>query len=226
MSVTHFTQDSHPQDRRPAGQGDAADPLAQAIETMGVCMSFAKDEEIYGQGEDADLISRVVTGSVRTSRFMSDGRRQVAGFFHAGDVFGAEPGPEHRFSAEGLSDCTVQVLKRSALKGLADRDLRLERRLWALTVDELRHAQDHSLLLARKTACERVASFLLEMSDRFGRDDLELSMGRQDIADYLGLTIETVSRMLTQLQNSKLIEIAHSRTLKVRDRQGLIDLSE
>ena len=225
MSATHFTEDSQPQDRRPSS-ATVGDPLAQAIEAMGVCMTFAKDEEIYGQGEDADLIYRVVSGSVRTSRFMSDGRRQVAGFYHAGDVFGAEPGPEHRFSAEGLSDCTIQVLKRSALKSLADRDLSLERRLWALTVDELRHAQDHSLLLARKTACERVASFLLEMSDRFGRDDLELAMGRQDIADYLGLTIETVSRVLSKFKGRGVIRLRSLRQVEVRNWNLLRQLAE
>lgn len=204
----------------------SCDPLVEAIDVMGLRMSFAKDEEIYGQGEEADLIYRVVRGSVRTVRFMADGRRQIGGFHHAGEIFGFECGPEHRFCAEALGEATVMVLKRSALRGLTERDPGLERSLWTLTVEQLGHAQDHMLLLARKTACEKVSSFLLEIADLAGRDEVDLPMGRQDMADYLGLTIETVSRMLTQLQNSNLIEIAHSRTLKIRNRRGLVDLSE
>jgi CRP/FNR family nitrogen fixation transcriptional regulator len=202
------------------------DPLVEAIDAMGVLMTFAKEEEIYGQGEETDLIYRVVRGCVRTIRFMADGRRQIGGFYNPGDVFGVEPGSEHRYAAEGVSDCAVVVLKRSALRGAIERDRDVERRLWALMVGELEHAQDRLLLLGRKTACEKVASFLLEMADRANANHFDLPMGRQDMADYLGLTIETVSRMLTQLQQSNIIEIANCRTLRIRNRQALTDLSD
>jgi CRP/FNR family nitrogen fixation transcriptional regulator len=210
---------------RPANSNEAGgDPLFEVIDAMGVRMSFGKDEEIYGQGEEADLVYRVVRGHVRTVRCMADGRRQVGGFHSAGDVFGIENGAEHRFSAEALGDCVVMVLRRSVLRSQAAADPRIERGLWALTVHELELAQEHMLLLGRKTACEKVASFLLDVA---GDDDcIELPMGRQDIADYLGLTIETVSRMLTQLQCSGLIAFPQTRRLKVRNRQGLADLSE
>ena len=107
-----------------------------------------------------------------------------------------------------------------------ERNPNLERRLWAVTVRELEHAQDHMLLLSRMTACERVASFLLESSGRVGADRFDLAMGRQDMADYLGLTIETVSRMLTQLQRSNLIEVCSLRTVHIRARQTLAELGE
>jgi CRP/FNR family nitrogen fixation transcriptional regulator len=225
MSITHHTPSHHAANARLTA-GAAGDPLADAIDQMGVRMVFAKDEEIYGQGEDADLIYRVVTGCVRTTRFLADGRRHIGGFYYPGDIFGMEPGPEHRFSAEGLSDCAIVVLKRSALRHLMERDHDMERRLWALTVHELAHAQELMLLLGRKTACEKVASFILDMADRAQSERFELPMGRQDMADYLGLTIETVSRMLTQLQQSRVIEISGCRTLRIVNRTALEDLSE
>ena len=209
----------------PANANEAGgDPLYEVIDAMGVRMTFEKDDEIYGQGEDADLVYRIVRGHVRTVRCMADGRRHVGAFYAAGEVFGLETGLEHRFSAEALGDCVVMVLRRSVLRSQALADSRIERRLWALTAHELELAQDHMLLLGRKTACEKVASFLVDIAG--GRDCIELPMGRQDMADYLGLTIETVSRMLTQLQCSGLIAFPHTRHLKIRDRQALAELSE
>jgi CRP/FNR family nitrogen fixation transcriptional regulator len=178
-------------------------------------MSFAKDEEVYAQEEDADLIYRVVSGVVRTTRLLSDGRRQVGDFYQAGDLFGLEVGVQHRYSAEALCDCTIQVVKRSALKAQAEEG-ELDRAIWEATCRDLERAQDHVLLLGRKTACEKVASFLMDLAGRGPAEAIDLPMGRQDIADYLGLTIETVSRMLTQLQSSKVVEFASCRQFRVR----------
>jgi CRP/FNR family nitrogen fixation transcriptional regulator len=225
MSAAYAISDNSPAGVPAANfNGAGGDALLDVIEAMGVRMSFGKDEEIYGQGEEADLVYRIVRGHVRTVRCMADGRRQVGGFHGVGDVFGVEAGAEHRFSAEALDDCVLMVLRRSVLRSQAAADPRIERRLWALTVHELEMAQEHMLLLGRKTACEKVASFLLVMAA--DEDCIELAMGRQDMADYLGLTIETVSRMLTQLQCSGFIAFPQTRRLKVRDRRGLADLSE
>src|SRR5215216_4289185 len=90
------------------------DVLGDVMSQMGLRMTFARDEEIFGQDEDADLVYRVLEGAVRTTRLMSDGRRQIGDFYFEGDLFGLEHGETHKFSAEALSDCVVQVLKRSA----------------------------------------------------------------------------------------------------------------
>jgi CRP/FNR family nitrogen fixation transcriptional regulator len=195
-----------------------------AIERMGVRDDYAKDKEIYGQEEPVERIYRVVSGAVRTTRLLGDGRRQVAEFYFPGDIFGLEPGPDHRFSAEALSDCVVLSVKRSALRGDHAAAAELEQMIWAATMRELDRSREHVLLLGRKTACERVASFLLDIVGRTGgRGDLP--MGRQDMADYLGLTIETVSRMLTQLQSSSVVEFDALRRFRISNPQAIARLA-
>jgi CRP/FNR family nitrogen fixation transcriptional regulator len=201
--------------------GSAVDIMSQ----LGARMAFAKDEEIYGQDEDADLIYRVVSGAVRTSRVMSDGRRQIGDFYYADEMFGVEAGDRHRFSAEALSDCVILVLKASALRAAAGGDA-YESLIRSATRNELDRTQEHLLLLGRKTACERVASFLMGLANHGRSEAINLPMGRQDMADYLGLTIETVSRMLTQLQGSLVVEFAGAREFRVSNRLALARLAE
>jgi CRP/FNR family nitrogen fixation transcriptional regulator len=197
--------------------------IDDVLSQMAVCLHFDRDEEIYGQEEQADMIYRVLDGAVRTSRLMSDGRRQIGDFYYPGDVFGVEPEQEHVFSAEALCHSTVLVLKRSALRDASGAEL--DRLIWTAASRELCRAHDHLLLLGRKTACEKVASFLLSVLNRGQGADAHLSMGRQDMADYLGLTIETVSRMLTQLQTSDVIAFTGLREFRVRNRQALTRLA-
>lgn len=203
----------------------AAETCADAIDRLGLRMSFAKDEEIFAQDEDADMIYRVVSGVVRTSRLMSDGRRQVGDFYYPGDIFGLEPGDEHRYSAEALSDCVVQVLKQSALRTQADEEA-LARVIWDATARELERAQEHVMLLGRKSAFEKVASFLSDITRRGKNHAGDLPMSRQDIADYLGLTIETVSRTISKLQSAAIIEFEGCRRFHVRNDAALARLSE
>jgi CRP/FNR family transcriptional regulator, nitrogen fixation regulation protein len=191
------------------------------MELMGVPMAFNRNAEIYGEGEPADYVYKVISGSVRTYKVLADGRRQIGAFYMAGDVFGLEAGHQHTFAAEAISDAKVFVIKRSTLVALAQRDNEVARQLWALTGRELSRVQDHILLLI-KTAQERVVGFLLEMAERASNNGaLELPMSRQDIADYLGLTIETVSRTLTILENTAAIELSTSRRIVLRDRSAL-----
>jgi len=203
----------------------AAHPLEGSIDFIGAPMSFSRNAEIYGEGEPADYLYKVVSGTVRTYKVLSDGRRQIGAFYMPGDVFGLEIGDEHMFSAEAISDAKVLVVKRSALMALAARDNEVARQLWALTGRELSRVQDHIMLLI-KTAQERVAGFLLEMAERGSNGNaLELPMSRQDIADYLGLTIETVSRTLTMLENAAAIELPSSRKIVLRNRSALTRLN-
>jgi CRP/FNR family transcriptional regulator, nitrogen fixation regulation protein len=195
------------------------------LDMMGAQMSFPRNAEIYGEGEAADYIYRVVTGAVRTYKVLADGRRQIGGFYLPGDIFGLEPADEHTFSAEAIAESKVLVIKRSAVVALAERNSEVARQLWTLTGRELRRVQDHILLLI-KSAQERVAAFLLEMAERISAGNaVDLPMSRQDIADYLGLTIETVSRTLTQMESLATIEVPSSRHIVLRNRAALTRLN-
>ncbi len=195
------------------------------IELMGTLMPFARNTEIYGENEPADYLYKVISGTVRTYKVLVDGRRQIGAFHLPGDVFGLETGSEHTFSAEAITDCKIAVVKRSALTALAARDNEVARQMWTITGRELQRAQAHLLLLV-KSAQERVATFLLEMAERLaGGDAVELAMSRQDIADYLGLTIETVSRTLTQLEKRAAIEVSTSRRILLRNHSALNSLN-
>jgi CRP-like cAMP-binding protein len=195
--------------------------LADSIDMMGATMSYARNAEIYGENEPADYLYKVVTGAVRTYKVLADGRRQIGAFYLPGDVFDLETGAEHSFSAEAITDAKILVVKRSALVALAERDNDVARQLWTMTGEELRRVQDHILLLI-KTAKERVVGFLLEMARRVpGGNQVELPMSRQDIADYLGLTIETVSRTLTDLENAATIQLPTARRIVLCNRGAL-----
>jgi CRP/FNR family nitrogen fixation transcriptional regulator len=196
-------------------------PGSNSIELMGAPMPFARNAEIYGENEPAEYLYKVISGTVRTYKVLNDGRRQIGFFYLPGDVFGLEVGDKHSFSAEAIVDCKVLVIKRSSVIALAARQSDVSRQLWEMTATELRRVQDHIMLLI-KTAQERVAGFLLEMAARVpGSTEIELPMSRQDIADYLGLTIETVSRTLTQLENSSAIAVPTSRRIVLRNRAAL-----
>jgi CRP-like cAMP-binding protein len=203
----------------------SAHTTSNSIELMGAPMPFARNAEIYGENEPAEYLYKVISGTVRTYKVLNDGRRQIGAFYLAGDIFGLEVGEEHTFSAEAIVDCKILVIKRSTVVNLAARETDVARQLWAMTASELQRVQDHIMLLI-KTAQERVAGFLLEMSKRSpAGNEIDLPMSRQDIADYLGLTIETVSRTLTQLENSAAIAVPSSRRIVLRNRAALTRLN-
>ena len=187
-------------------------------------MTFKKGNEIFGEDEPADYVYKLVSGTARSYQILNDGRRQIQGFYFPGDIFGLEAGAEHTSSAEAMSDATVLVVRRSAILTAAARDGEVANQLWAYTSCELNQARAHAMLLV-KTAQERVASFLLQLADRFAGNAVELPMSRQDIADYLGLTIETVSRTLTQFQDNSAIELPSVRRVVLRNRLALNSLN-
>ena len=205
--------------RREAATGAS---VGDMLDTMGVLMKFARNTEIFAEDDHADYIYKVVSGAVRICKLMSDGRRQIGAFYLPGDLFGLESDELHDFSAEAIGDCTVRAVKRSVILAEAAFQTRMVNQLWAQTMVHLQRAQHHILLLGRKNAQERIAAFLLDMAARLSRSgDMELPMPRQDIADYLGLTIETVSRTLTQLERDGLIGIPASRKIVFRNRAAL-----
>jgi CRP/FNR family nitrogen fixation transcriptional regulator len=188
---------------------------------IGAPMRFARNAEVYGEDEPAEYLYQVISGAVRSYRMLDDGRRQICAFYLPGDIFGVEAGDMHLSSAEAVTDAQVLVVKRSSVLARAEHEKDLSRQLWTLTVRELQRVQQHSLVLI-KNAEERVAGFLLEMAGRSsGNAAIELPMSRQDIADYLGLTIETVSRTITQLVRSGVIALETSRRIAFRNRAAL-----
>ena len=207
------------------GMPPASHALAGPLDLMGAPMPFGRNAEVYGENEPADYLYKVVSGAVRTYRVLNDGRRQIGAFHLPGDMFGLEVGDTHGSSAEAIADSVILVIKRSAVLALAARDAEVARQLWTLTARELGRAQNHMMLLVRN-AQERIATFLLEMEERAcAGDAVELPMSRQDIADHLGLTIETVSRTLTQLEHDSSIALPTSRRIVLRNRSALSRLN-
>jgi CRP/FNR family nitrogen fixation transcriptional regulator len=192
--------------------------LGGHIDFLGTLMSFPSNTEIYGEGEPIDYFYKVLSGTARTCKVRIDGRRQIGGFYLPGDVFGVEVGAEHSFSAEAVTDCQVLLINRHRVMARAARETAVARELWRLIGHELGRVQDHILLLI-KSAEERVASFLLEMAGP-ASETINLPMTRQDIGEYLGLTIETVCRTLAHLEATAAIEV-HSRQIVLRNRSAL-----
>ena len=209
---------------RPLTDHQAGHTLFGSAELLGTPMSFARDAEIYGENEPSDYVYMILSGTVRVYKILQDGRRQIEGFYHAGDVFGLEFGADHASSAEAVTQTSVIVVRRSSVLAAAAHNRNVADKLWALTGRELEHARGHAMLLV-KTAQERVASFLIAMANRLAGNVVELPMSRQDIADYLGLTIETVSRTLTQFQQNSAIELPSSRRMILRNRQALASMN-
>ncbi len=209
---------------RPAPEAPASHAFFGSPELVGSPLSFRRDAEIYGENEPADYVYKILSGTVRVYKILQDGRRQIEGFYFPGDIFGVAFDEEHASSAEAVTNTNVVVIKRAALLAASARDRNVARDLWLHTGRELDHARRHAMLLV-KTAQERVASFLVAISERGKGDAIDLPMSRQDIADYLGLTIETVSRTLTQFQTSCAIELPSSRHMILRNRAALVRLN-
>src|SRR6266404_6712974 len=189
--------------------------------------NYRKGVEIYGEKEPADYVYQVKTGAARSYKLLSDGRRQIGAFHLVGDIFGLENSSEHRFTAEAIVDTTVRLIKRRSLELVADSDAMVARNLLSMTTNNLQHAEDHMLLLGRKTSLERVAAFLIEMDRRLtAAGVLALPMCRRDIADYLGLTLETVSRALSRLHELGILGFIgnNQRQIVLLDRQQLASL--
>jgi CRP/FNR family transcriptional regulator, nitrogen fixation regulation protein len=206
----------------------AADQFSVIASCSGVIateFSYRKDEEIYGEGEPSEYVYQVVRGAVRTYKLLNDGRRQIGAFHLPGDVFGLDVGSTHRLTAEAIGDTTVRLVKRRSLEAAAGSNVQVAHNLWTMTANDLRHAEDHMLLLGRKTAMEKVATFLLEMDRRLAKAGMvALPMCRRDIGDYLGLTLETVSRALSQLSDQGILVFSTARQIVLRNRNRLADM--
>lgn len=201
----------------PSGRGNDAtidaDAFDAAIGSIGTGRSYRRKAVVYFENDRAECIYRVLSGSVFTYRVLADGRRQIVGLYLLGDFFGFEHSEEHSLSAEVVRDAKILVIKKKRLAALPNRHAAIERQLSVLLVREVGCMQDRILLLA-KNAQERVVEFLYDMEKRTSANDcVELPLLRQDIADYLGLTIETVSRTLSFLESCAAIKRVRGRRI-------------
>jgi CRP/FNR family transcriptional regulator len=211
---------------RPQAAGVATDSVTAELDRAGTSLSVARGQIVVEAGEAASHVFKVTRGTLRAVRLLPDGRRYIAGFLSAGDFFGLTASDEYSLSLEAIEDGAVVRYSRRGFESLLDRDPRLGRRFFSLMCRELSAAQDRLMLLGRKSAAERMASFLLAMADRTHADAFELPMSRADIGDYLGLTIETVSRLLTHLRGERIIDMPSAHRIVIADREALEDLSE
>lgn len=204
----------------------ASQNTAEPLKAAGTVVQIGEGEEVFAEGADADVFYKVISGVVRICKFLSDGRRQIEAFHNAGEVFGFELGGERSLSAEAVSDCTLVSYRRRNVETMAQKDENITRELFQYAMQSLAHAQTHSLLLGRRGAAEKMATFLLGQAERSldGRT-VSLAMTRQDIADYLGLTIETVSRSLSQFERRGVIALANTREVRLKNVEALEDLA-
>jgi CRP/FNR family transcriptional regulator, nitrogen fixation regulation protein len=192
--------------------------LDPSIQRLGFVRSYRPKTEIIAEDTPADRVYQVVTGTVCTCKMLKQGRRQIAGFYFAGDLFGLEATTNNILAAHAITDARVRSVKKQALSALAASDVEVSDRLLSLTARELARKQDLALLLSRGSQ-ERVIYFLVEMAQRTSPKEsrIELPMSRQDIGDYLGLTIETVSRVFWDLERRGVIKIAGRRAVVIRN---------
>lgn len=205
-----------------AANSDSGDVL----EMLGTVATVRAGAEIYGEGDAATAWYRVQSGVLRTCKLMPDGRRQIEDFLFPGDFFGLETRGEHCFAAEAITSATVVRYSRPRLTAAAASNSRLATRLLDVTLEQLGKVHGRLMLLGRKTAEEKLATFLLEMLDRSpDTDAIDLTMSRTDIADYLGLTIETVSRTFSTMKHDGAIALPSAQHVVILDRDALEEMS-
>lgn len=198
-----------------------ADPLA----AIGERRTYADHADLFRQDAAARSVYRIVSGVVRTTRLAEDGRRQIGDFHFAGELLGLEEASSHAFSAEALGPCDILVIRKSVIEREASHDLAIANALRLAAEARLRKMQRHLIQIGRKSAIERVAAVLAQFARHADQEIVDLPMSRQDIADYLGLTIETVSRMISQLQASKVIRLTALRQVRICDPHALRQLA-
>jgi CRP-like cAMP-binding protein len=179
-------------------------------------------EFLFAEGDHISCVYRIETGAIALYKVLADGRRQVMGFAYAGDIVGLGLDEECTINAQAVKPTRVRCLPVSSLRELATRDPSFGFKLYEAMARELAATRDLMLTTGQRSAMERVASFLLALSRRNQRNVgdpalFELPMTRTDIGDFLGLTIETVSRTFTKLKSMRLIELPHSNEVHLLD---------
>ena len=203
----------------------------QHLEKIVRPVSLANSQCLFQEGDPADHRFNVTEGCLRIYKLLPDGRRQIIGFLFPGDFLGLSITDSYAYSAEAINSATLCRFPRNQLQDLIERFPQLEKRLLGMASDELAIAQEQMLLLGRKSAKEKLASMLLMLSRRAARriqidNPIDLPMTRNDIADYLGLTTETVSRVFTQFKTNGMISLEPDHKVRLRDMETLQELAE
>lgn len=234
--------------REKGAQTDVNPCGACPVRTLTVCAALEQDElrrladilqttrveagqTLFGEGDAADALFNVTSGTVKLYKLLPDGRRQITGFLVTGDFLGLAVNDSYAYTAETVTPSTLCRFPRRRMEALLDDFPKMQRRLFSMASNELAAAQDQMLLLGRKTAKEKICSFLLMLSQRAARrghkdNPVFVPMSRADIADYLGLTTETVSRTFTQLKTSGVISLQEGNKILIADMDGLYDMAE
>ncbi len=219
-----------PKSTSPNGSGKPAAATSQPGDGLfgstAAAVSFSANEKIFKKGEPAKYLYKVESGCIRTCSYFADGRRRIHAFYYADDYLGPEAHEVHSVWAEAVTPCRVRLVKRTALLSRAARDIAALKLLLHITSMELQRTRNHNRRL-RNGAYERIVDFLLDMRERRKNGgEVDLPMSRRDIADYLGLTIETVSRTLTRLKETSSISVLASRRLILHDPLSLDSFNE
>jgi CRP/FNR family transcriptional regulator, anaerobic regulatory protein len=212
----------------PASHGVCRGPGLRAVNHVAAVSSLqtkAPGETLFSEGDETDCVFEVVRGMLRLYKLLPDGRRQITGFLSAGHLLGFAPEGVCIYTAEAITEVTLCRYKRTTFERLIDEVPGFAKRLLTAASHELRAAQDQMLLLGRKTATEKVASFLLLIAGQQGGDRVDVPMTRSDIADHLGLTVETVCRTITRLKQDRVIELLTPSRIKIVDRGQLEELA-
>ena len=204
----------------------------EEFRNLGWTLKLAPGQALFHEGDPATRVFTLTRGTLKLYKLLADGRRQVTGFLHPGDFLGISVDDEHAFSAEALEDSQLCWFPRARFDDFVEDQPKMERELYRMAAHELAAAQQQFVLLGRKTASERLASFLLLLADRTSAAEgkksamVRLPMSRSDIADYLGLTKETVSRVISSLKRDRIIRLESLEMIRILDRGRLEQLSE
>jgi CRP/FNR family nitrogen fixation transcriptional regulator len=208
------------------GKSESADPIAAILQGIGTVVKFKRNAAVFNEGDPARHVYKVISGAIRTCRVLMDGRRQIADFYLPGDFFGLDWQNEHGFTAEAIADAVVVSYPRAQLESSAETHPGVQKLLMNLLSKGLSATQNHVVMLGRQTAQERLAWFLLRIMQRTDDNpNLDLPMSRLDIADYLGLTIETVSRSISQFKRKQLISVCGAHQVVLKDVEALESLA-
>ena len=207
------------------------DDLA-TMRRLGWNLNLRSGQPLFHEGDPATRVFTLTRGALKLYKLLPDGRRQVTGFMFPGDFLGISVDDEHAFTAEAMTDSQLCWFPRNRFGEFVDSHSELEHELYRIAAHELAAAQAQMVLLGRKTAVERLASFFLGLLQRAEKTNgqqsrmIELPMSRLDIADYLGLTKETVSRVLALLKSKRIIRLDALDRVEVIDRPGLARRAE
>jgi CRP/FNR family nitrogen fixation transcriptional regulator len=198
---------------------DKFDELVMRLDLQPKILHYDKGAEIFWEESATEYVYQVTAGAVRNYKLLSDGRCQITAFYLPGDIFGFDCSARRQTTADAIVGTAVRAVKRRDIEIAAGSDILTSKLLLDITTEDLNHARNQIVLLGRKTAIERVAAFLLEMEKRVPSTyTFPLPMCRRDIGDYLGLTMETVSRALSQFHDQGILEFMGARHIALKNR--------